>query len=254
MIAVSSPVLSMLDFEMALGFVSQKFKAWEVVGEGLHFLPEIEETFLDAAPSYDMKFSAHGPLSDVNVGSLNPRLREAATREIVDGLNAAGRMGFEVYTVHPGFWSPIGMLDRDAVYKAVSNSLSEIDRASKEVGIKVALENMPDMAISMGKTPEDLFSMMEGTDLGMCFDVGHANTAGTIQDFLGYSDRFVNVHIHDNHGDWDEHLPVGEGNIDFRKVLRGLRNYKGRLVVESRSLMDAEISRERLTNMLGLSS
>lgn len=96
--------------------------------------------------------------------------------------------------------------------------------------------------------------MMEGTDLGMCFDIGHANTAGTIQDFLGYSDRFVNVHVHDNHGEWDEHLPVGEGNIDFRKVLQGLRGYKGRLVVESRSLMDAEISQERLTNMLGLSS
>lgn len=251
MIAVSSPVFSMLNFEMALGFVSQKFKAWEIVGEGLHFLPEIEESYLDAAPSYDMEFSAHGPLSDVNIGSLNPRLREAATKEITDGLNSASRMEFEVYTIHPGFWTPIGVLDTEAVYKAVRTSLSEIDRVSKDVGVKVALENMPDMPITMGKTPEDLLCMLEGTDLGVCFDVGHAHTAGTVDDFLLQSDKFINVHIHDNRGKRDEHLPIGDGSVDFKRVISGLKDYEGRLVIEARSLKDAEISKERLTDMLG---
>jgi sugar phosphate isomerase/epimerase len=251
MIAVSSPVFSMLDFEMALGFVSQKFKAWEVVGEGLHFLPEIEKSFLDIVPSYDVKFSAHGPLSDVNIGSLNPRLREAAAKEITDGLNSASRMDFEVYTIHPGFWTPIGMLDTEAVYKAVHTSLSEVDRVSKDVGVKVALENMPDMPVTMGKTPDDLFSMLEGTDLGICFDVGHAHTAGTVDDFLAHCDKFINVHVHDNRGKRDEHLPIGEGSIDFKKVIADLEDYKGRLVIEARSLMDAELSKGRLTNLLG---
>lgn len=250
MIAVSSPVFSMLDFEMALGFVSQKFKAWEIIGEGLHFLPEIEERLVEVSSSYDVKFSAHGPLSDVNIGSLNPRLREAATKEITDGLYSAGRMGFEVYTIHPGFWTPIGMLDSEAVYKAVRESLSEIDRVSKDAGVKVALENMPDMPITMGKTPADLFSMLEGTDLGICFDVGHAHTAGTVNDFLAHADKFTNVHIHDNRGKSDEHLPVGDGSVDFKKVMADLQAYKGRLVIEARSLMDAELSKERLTKII----
>ena len=250
MIAVSSPVFSMLDFEMALGFVSQKFKAWEIVGEGLHFLPEIEECFLDVASSYDMKFSAHGPLSDVNIGSLNPRLRQAATKEITDGVISAGRMGFEVYTIHPGFWTPVGMLDTGAVYEAVHTSLSEVDKVSKDAGVKVALENMPDMPTTMGKTPADLLSMLEGTDLGMCFDVGHAHTAGTVDDFLAHSKRFTNVHIHDNRGKRDEHLPIGDGSVDFRKVMAGLADYKGRFVIEARSLMEADLSRERLDRIL----
>ncbi len=250
MIAVSSPIFSMLDFEMALGFVSQKFKAWEIIGEGLHFLPEIERTLLDVSSSYGVRFSAHGPLSDVNIGSLNPRLRDAAMKEITDGLYSAGRMGFEVYTIHPGFWTPIGMLDTEGVYKAVRDSLSKIDRASKDAGVKVALENMPDMPVTMGKTPGELLSMLEGTDLGVCFDVGHANTAGTVDDFLAHVERFANVHIHDNGGKRDEHLPVGDGSVDFKKVMADLRTYKGRLVIEARSLIDAELSKERLTKII----
>jgi len=250
MIAVSSPVFSMLDFEMALGFVSQKFDAWEIVGEGRHFLPHIEKTFLEVAPSYNMKFSAHGPLSDVNIGSLNSRLREAAVKEIVDGLLAANRMNFEVYTIHPGFWSPIGLLDKEGVYRAVHESLKAIERVSIDTGVKVGFENMPDMPVTMGKTPEDLFAMLNGFEIDVCFDVGHAHTSGTIEAFLEYADRFVNVHIHDNRGQYDEHLPIGSGTLDFKRVLRALKNYKGQFVIEARSMPDAELSKERLTELI----
>jgi sugar phosphate isomerase/epimerase len=31
--------------------------------------------------------------------------------------------------------------------------------------------------------------------------------------------------MHDNHGKHDEHLPLGNGKIDFRKVVKLLKNY-----------------------------
>ncbi|MEM2944013.1 MAG: sugar phosphate isomerase/epimerase family protein [Methanomassiliicoccales archaeon] len=250
MIAVSSPVFSMLDFEMALGFVSQKFDAWEIIGEGRHFLPSIEKQFLEVAPSYPLQFSAHAPLSDVNIGSLNPRLREAAVREIIDGLKSANRMNFDVYTIHPGFWSPIGLLDKEGVYEAVHKSLSEIEKASMDTGVRVALENMPNMQISMGRTPDDLMRMLDGFEIDICFDVGHAHTCQSIDEFCKLTSRFVNVHVHDNRGEYDEHLPIGSGTIDFRRVLKLLTGYKGRLVIEARSMPDAEISKERLEKLL----
>lgn len=254
MIAVSSPVFSMLNFEMALGFVSQKFEAWEIVGESLHFLPEIRRDFRDIAPSFEMRFSAHAPLSDVNIASLNPRIREAAVKEVIDGLNAAAEMEFATYTVHPGFWSPAGVLDRDAVHRAVSASLGAIDKASHEVGMKVALENMPEGPYTMGKTPEDLFAMLEDTDLGVCFDVGHANTANSIEGFLEHSGRFINVHVHDNNGRSDEHLPVGNGTVDFKRVVEGLKGYAGNLVIEAKSMPEAELSKARLEALTTFSS
>ncbi|MBM4237509.1 MAG: sugar phosphate isomerase/epimerase [Euryarchaeota archaeon] len=159
-------------------------------------------------------------------------------------------MNFSVYTLHPGFWSPIGLLDTEGAYRAVDESLREIAKASEDMGVRVALENMPDMPMTMGKTPTELLRMLNGFDMDICFDVGHANTARTIDDFLPHSGRFINVHLHDNRGQRDEHLPIGGGNIDFKKVLRALRGYNGRLVIEARSLPEAEISKERLAEIL----
>jgi len=250
-ISVSSPVFSLLDFEMALGFVSNEFDSWEIVGEGRHFLPTIEKQFLDAASSYNLKFSAHAPLSDINIGSLNPRMREASVRELTNGLYAAGRLGISVYTVHPGFYSPLGLLDKPSVFEKTRDSLRQIEAASRDAGVRVALENMPSMgAMTMGRTPEELFPLLDGLDMDICFDVGHANTTGSIDSWLQHKRRFANVHVHDNLGDRDAHLPVGEGNIDFKHVLEALSGYQGNLVLEARSLDEAVISRDRVRNLL----
>jgi sugar phosphate isomerase/epimerase len=250
MIAVSSPVFSLLDFDMALGFVSQEFKAWEIVGEGRHFLPELEKGFNDAVSSFDMKFTAHAPLSDINIGSLNPRIREVAVREITAAMHAARRMNISTITVHPGFISPLGFLDKRAVYDRMRESLSRIESASHDSGVKVAIENMPEMNISTGKTPDDLLKIVEGFDFGLCFDIGHAHTTKTIDAFMPYQNRFLNIHIHDNHGVNDEHLAIGQGNIDFAHVLGGLRDYKGQYVIEARSLNDAVNAKARLQTIL----
>jgi sugar phosphate isomerase/epimerase len=110
---------------------------------------------------------------------------------------------------------------------------------------------MPEMGqITMGRNPEELLPLLEGFDLGICLDIGHAYTTGTIDDFLRHKDRVINVHIHDNLGDRDAHLPIGEGSIDFKKVLRGLSGYQGRYVIEARSLIDGALSRVRLQTLL----
>jgi sugar phosphate isomerase/epimerase len=252
MISVSSPVFSMLDFEMALGFVSQEFDAWEIVAEGRHFLPDLERNFRDITSPFDLKFSAHCPLSDVNLGSLNPRMRDASVREIVNGISSASRMNMSVCTVHPGYFSNIGMLDKQSVIAKTKESLAVIEAASKEYGVKVAIENLPLMGgAGMGRTPEDLYALIEGLELGICFDVGHANTNKVVDEWLKHSKDFLNVHIHDNLGDYDAHLPIGMGNIDFKKVLSALSDYKGLLVIESRSLGEGVVSRDQLQSFAG---
>ena len=64
--------------------------------------------------------------------------------------------------------------------------------------------------------------------------------------------RLVNLHVHDNRGETDEHLPVGRGTIDFPWLLRSLSGYTGRYVIESRGLDDALTSRDRLRALLDL--
>lgn len=251
MIAISVPVLSQLDFDEAFAHVSKEFDAWEIVGEGRHFLPNLVYQFLDASSSYDLKFSAHAPLSDINIGSLNERMRETSLKEIAGALRSAHRMNIGVLTVHPGFYSPAGMMDKPKVIQTTLESLSYIERLSQDMGVRVALENMPNMGpLTMGRTPEELMQLLGPFDIDVCFDIGHAHTMGAIDAFLPLKRRFVNVHIHDNLGERDQHLPIGEGKIDFKKVLAGLSGYQGRYVIEARSLQEAILSRDRLQALM----
>jgi len=250
MISVSSPVFSLLDFEVALAFVNQHFDGWEVVGECEHFLPEVEKRFHDTTSCYDMSLSAHAPMSDINIGSLNPRAREVAVSELIRGMEAADRMGMDTYTFHPGFWSPIGPLANERVREAMSGSLESVDRAARNLNIKAAMENMPDLTFAMCKSPEELFQFLEGTEIGVCFDIGHANVSGNLDRFLEHSSRYANVHIHDNTGKMDEHLPIGDGMIDFTWVLNGLDGYSGKMVIEARSLNDAIKGKKKLLELI----
>jgi sugar phosphate isomerase/epimerase len=250
MIAISSPALSMMSLEEALQIVSREYQAWEIVGEGRHFLPDIEAGLKEQLPSYGLVCSVHAPLSDVNIGSLNPRMRAAALDEVLRSIASAGRLGFNPFTVHPGFFTPLGMVAKDNARKVTKESLKLIERTARENGVVVALENMPEMPMSMATTPKALLDLMDGTDMRICLDIGHANTSKNIDEYLRFKDRIVNVHIHDNDGKWDQHLPIGNGNIDFKRLMPKLSSYKGRYVIEVRKIEDGTISKARLETLL----
>ena len=45
-----------------------------------------------------------------------------------------------------------------------------------------------------------------------------------VKEYLdAFADRLAHIHIHDNHGEQDEHLPLGDGKIDFKKVVKLLK-------------------------------
>jgi sugar phosphate isomerase/epimerase len=88
--------------------------------------------------------------------------------------------------------------------------------------------------------------------VGFIFDVGHANTNGNVEDFLKLKDQVIHMHVHDNHGERDEHLPVGNGTVPWKKVAQAMKNYKGRIVTESRSLEEGQRSINRLKKLMSI--
>jgi sugar phosphate isomerase/epimerase len=67
-----------------------------------------------------------------------------------------------------------------------------------------------------------------------------------------FTDRLAHIHIHDNHGEEDEHLPLGSGKIDFKKVVKWLKliNYSQTITFEVfTSSDDAVRSREHLKKL-----
>ena len=45
-----------------------------------------------------------------------------------------------------------------------------------------------------------------------------------IEDYISmFSEKLVHVHVSDNHGKGDEHLPLGHGSINFKEVVKMLK-------------------------------
>ena len=95
---------------------------------------------------------------------------------------------------------------------------------ARQAGIKIAVENIFE---TVPATLVALFQAFPQADFGHCFDVGHwqlfADTS--LADwFAALGPRLLHLHLHDNHGAADDHLPVGEGVIDFAALFSLVRN------------------------------
>src|SRR5271155_2854358 len=105
---------------------------------------------------------------------------------------------------------------------AAFSSLEHLTVFAKARGVTIALENTPS---ELG-SPSSLQHFITDThlhDLRLCFDTGHAHMeTGVEASFDMMRDRVATTHVHDNHGDKDEHLLPFEGTIDWDAALAAL--------------------------------
>ena len=131
------------------------------------------------------------------------------------------------------------------VWELQKEALRQIGKVATDHGVLACLENMISFKEFLCRQPEELIGMTEGIEgIGMTFDFGHANTIGKVPEFLRYIEKADHIHIHDNHGVSDEHLPLGNGTIAWETVGNEISaRYQGkRIVIEGRSIEEAKKS------------
>jgi len=100
-----------------------------------------------------------------------------------------------------------------------------------ELGARIVLENVMEINPDMGIK---LCDAVNHENIGLCFDIGHANLASSLTpaewvEKMG--GRLKHVHLHDNDGKRDDHLPLGKGSIDFDPFFEALYKYAPRVTV-----------------------
>jgi sugar phosphate isomerase/epimerase len=166
----------------------------------------------DFSPTRD----SAAPLS---ICDLERSRRLEAVDEIKRALDLAEVLPFRFLVQH------LGSSRDDADprrFDAAFNSLEHLNVFAKQRGVTIALENTPGELA----TPANLIQFIADTrltNLRLCFDAGHAHLAGgVLPDFETMRDLVVSAHIHDNHGEKDEHLVPYEGTIDWKAALTAL--------------------------------
>ncbi len=222
------------------------FGGWEVVCEGKQALDSQNLVRMrEVCETTDLAITIHLPFSDLNLASLNYPIWDEVLRQLTSCIRVASEFS-DLMVVHPGYLSPLGMQMPDLAWQQNIAGLQQLCDFAGDLDVRLAVENMPRMDLIFGKGADEMAGMIELVDrenLGMTLDVGHAHTNGVLSEFLGM-DGIVHVHIHDNNGRRDEHLPIGEGTIAWAEVMGELyKRHRGcRFVIEARDLEEGKTS------------
>ena len=139
----------------------------------------------------------------ISVAHRERRLRIESMDEIKRALEVAERAPFRYLVIHLGLEGEEYALDK---FDAAFTSIEHLRIFAKERGVQLLLENT---ASELGN-PARLIQFLNYTrldDVGICFDAGHAHLTGGASEGLDtLKERMVTAHLHDNHGEKDEHL------------------------------------------------
>jgi sugar phosphate isomerase/epimerase len=99
----------------------------------------------------------------------------------------------------------------------------EVSQMLSNGPVKLAIENLPTYGLSY------LYTLMARltnlANVGVCFDTGHFHLRpeGDLTHVVQrLNDKIVHLHLTDNHGLCDEHLPPGQGSVDWPAFFKAL--------------------------------
>lgn len=196
--------------------IAIKGQELDVIDEVL--LEDVAQTLARAG----VRPSVHAPFFDLNPGALDPLIRQVTYQRLSQSLYVASRLNAHLMVIHPGVdkWR-YPNLEQSWLTLAKKFFPPLVEQAST-CGCRLAIENIYE------ETPDLLVQLVEEIDsewFGHCFDAGHWHLFGkrSMAEWLdAISSQLFHLHLHDNSGLADEHLPVGDGTIDFRPLLLAL--------------------------------
>ena len=153
----------------------------------------------------------HGAFIDVNPASGDPAFRELSRQRCRESCALAQALGAEYVVFHSSAFPFL----RGAYLSRWAGVCAEFyGELAERYGLSVCVEN------SMDLDPEPLCALLKeasAAQVKVCLDIGHAHYArapleewfDSLGEHIGY------LHLSDNHGQFDDHLPLGAGSVNW---------------------------------------
>jgi sugar phosphate isomerase/epimerase len=202
----------------------------------------------------------HGQwVSPFSNASSDETRRRAAVAETGTALGVARRIPFDYLVLHLGV-PDANASPSDNSASAARRSVEQIAELARPLGVRVALELIPNALSGAAELSAFIEDTLEDFDIGACLDYGHGHLGGDLGDAIEtLSGHIWTTHVHDNNGQRDEHLMPFAGSIDWDAAMMTTQKvgYDGVLMFEvagtgdtGESLRRAARARERLEQLL----
>lgn len=180
---------------------------------------QVEAVTHALAAQHKRAISMHAPFgSSLDLAHGDPERRRAGIDAVVGAAASLHHLGGRVLVVHPSDLSREGA-DLEARLNDCVVSLAQVQAACLHLDLVLAVETpLPHL---IGGHPDEFAWILQRmpAGAGVCLDTGHIALGRSWRRFVEVAGHaVVHVHAHDNHGHADDHLPPGDGIIDWREV------------------------------------
>ncbi|MCF6175501.1 MAG: sugar phosphate isomerase/epimerase [Victivallaceae bacterium] len=165
----------------------------------------------------------HGSLGG-NAGNLDETERKAAVEAEFLRLEDTAPFAPCPYVVH--YLDRFNNPEHGRMFR---KSIEELYVRSSQLGFNMAIETAPYKPQINERYPDskeiaDFVRSFAKPDLNMTIDINHSNLHESLVKVCENCCGIIaHVHMSDNHGAWEDHLPPGEGTINFPEVFVALR-------------------------------
>ena len=229
-----SPFNAELGYEEAFRLAAELGVDLEVAYDLHEVLPLPDPKSLRATgEALGVGFTLHLPFVEMNPASLIPSVRQLSEDRLKRALEFGEALGARVGVLHTGqvpVRHPMALaLAREALEKTLTALLP--------LPFPVALENLALSEEDLLRGPEGLRELLDRfPQYGFCLDVGHAlvelGPTGPFRYLEALGNRLLHLHLHDNHGARDDHLPVGAGRVPWEGLKGFLQGFSGTAALE----------------------
>jgi len=224
----------------------------EVFDEGYHaFNGRRVRAVKKIAQERGLQVTVHSPLADVNIASPAGSFREAVLKRLKRSILLSSQLDASLWVFHPGLRTGISHFYPNQDWELNLKSVHELKDTAEQCSINISIENCPEPFPFLLRSVTDFcrfYAELGETDIGLTLDVGHANTNNQIYEFIDeFPERIVHTHLHDNRGDFDNHLGIGDGNIDWPRVIKAFKSidYKRTLLIEAEKNVEESLRKLR---------
>lgn len=198
----------------------------------------------DQLQEHGLSTTLHAPFTNFNPGSSQSKIRKLSMKNAEKSLLLAEKLHARRIVFHPGLAYGNDDKKLNAWLENNQTFWPEFLQRAVEIDCTICMENIyettPDIFLR-------LISLLDSTHFGHVFDLGHWNIfgEGALVDWLDKIAPCVkHMHLHDNHGERDEHLAVGQGVVPFEILFEWLKKVEAppTLTLENHSLPDMEMS------------
>ncbi len=216
-----------------------------------------KKRLLKALDRHNMKLVCHLP-SFVYTADLTHSIRKASLNEVLKSLEVVAELACPKAVLHPSYIMGLGIFVMDQAREYALESLNAITEKADQLGLFICIENLFPKIHSLVE-PEDFAELFEKfPNLKLTLDTGHAHIGDiggkrAVTFIERFPDRIGHIHVSDNLGEADNHLPVGAGTVNFSEIAKSLKDigYDDTITLEvfSKDRDYLKMSRDKISAM-----